>query len=128
MTAFIYEKDLSNMKLKILMSPFHTRMVDEISKKYDVSPTRLRKILMENFDMSYLENLPARFNAWKSVKCEEGLDYAVGATLFVDYIPLLSEKDAEIVIEKVKNEIDSGTDRDAAILAAREEIAGMIWR
>ena len=128
MTAFIYEKDLNNMKLKILMSPFHTRMVEELSMKYDVSPSRLRKTLMENFDMSYLENLPARFNAWKSGKCEEGLDYAVGATLFVDYIPLLSGKDAELVIEKVKSEIDSGMERDAAIMNGREEIAGMIWR
>jgi len=128
MTAFIYEKDLTNMKLKILMSPFHTRMVNELSQKYDVSPSRLRKTLMENFDMSYLENLPARYNAWKSEAGEDSLEYAVGATLFVDYIPMVSGNDVGPVLRKVNELIDAGEDRDAAVSKGIEELSGMIWR
>jgi len=125
---FIYEKDLTNMKLKILMSPFHSRMIDELSKMYNVSPSRLRKTLMENFDMSYLENLPARYNSWKSEAAGDSIDYAIGATLFVEYIPMVGEEAAGAVFEKVSGQIESGGDRDEAIAAGREEMAGMIWR
>lgn len=128
MTEFIYEKDLTNMKFRILSSPFHSKMIDMLSKKYNVRPSRLKKTLMENFDMSYLENLPARYNVWKSEAEEGSLEYAVGAKLFVEYIPMLGEKDAEAVLEKVESLIESGGDRDAAVAAGRDEIAGMIWR
>lgn len=128
MTAFIYEKDLSNMKLKILSSPFHTRMVDELSKRYGMSPSRLRKTLMENFDMSLLENLPARYNAWKADAGDDSLDREIGARLFVDYIPLIGGKDAEAVLDRAEAGVKSGKDRESAISNGRKEIAGMIRR
>jgi energy-converting hydrogenase A subunit M len=128
MTDFIYEKDLTNMKLKILSSPFHSRMVDELSKKYCVSPSQLRKILMENFDMSLLENLPARYNAWKSDAYDSELDREIGARLFVSYIPLIGGKDAEAVLDEARAGIESGKDREATVSNGIKEIAGMIRR
>ena len=128
MTDFIYEKDLTNMKLKILSSPFHLRMVDELSEKYGVSPSQLRKILMENFDMSLLENLPARYNAWKSDTYDSDLDREIGARLFVSYIPLIGGEDAEAVLDEAAAGIESGVDRNAAVSTGIKEISGMIWR
>jgi energy-converting hydrogenase A subunit M len=128
MTYFIYEKDLTNMKLKILSSPFHTRMVDELSKKYGISRSALMKTMIENLDMSLLENLPARYNAWKSDVNDSELDREIGAMLFVNYIPLLSEGDAESVLDKAKTEMDSGVTREAAVSNGIKEMSGMIRR
>ena len=128
MTDFIYEKDLTNMKLKILSSPFHTRMVDELSKKYGISRSALMKAMMENLDMSLLENLPARYNAWKSDVNDSELDREIGAMLFVNYIPLISEGNAEVVLDDAKARIDSGEDREAAVSNGIKEISGMIRR
>lgn len=128
MTAFIYEKDLTNMKLKILSSPFHTRMVNELSEKYGISPPAMRKALMENLDMSLLENLPARYNAWKSDTEDDNLDREIGARLFVSYIPLIGESDAEAVLDKAKAGIESGEDREMAVADGIKEITGMIRR
>lgn len=128
MTAFIYEKDLTNMKLKILSSPFHTRMVDELSEKYSLRPSMIRKSLMEALDMSLLENLPARYNAWKSDADEDSLDHAIGATLFVSYIPLIRMEDAEGVLERASGEIESGAERGIVVSKGIEEISEMIRR
>jgi energy-converting hydrogenase A subunit M len=128
MTDFIYEKDLTNMKLKILSSPFHTRMVDELSKKYGISRSALMKNMMEKLDMSLLENLPARYNAWKADVNDSELDREIGAMLFVNYIPLIGEDNAKAVLDDAQARIDSGEDREAAVLNGIKEISGMIRR
>ncbi|WP_421908796.1 DUF1959 family protein [Methanolacinia petrolearia] len=128
MTNFIYEKDLTNMKLKILSSPFHTRMVDELSKKYGVSRSALMKNMMENLDMSLLENLPARYNVWKADVNDSELDREIGAMLFVNYIPLISEGNAEAVLDEAKKEMNLGVSREEAVSNGIKEISGMIRR
>lgn len=127
-TDFIYEKDLTNMKFNILTSPFHRRMVAELSGKYGVTSPKLMKVMMEKLDMSMLENLPARYGAWKSDTCDSGLEFGIGAALMSRYIPLVDETDAASVYEKAKKEMESGTSREEAISEGKKEISGMIFK
>ena len=128
MTDFIYEKDLTNMKLNILTCPFQRRVVSELSDKYGVSHPKFMKVLMEKLDMSFLENLPSRYGSWKSETCESGLEFGIGADLFSHYIPLIDEKDAAAVIKRTMKEIESGKSREEAISEGKREISGMIFK
>ena len=61
MVTYLYERDLTDMKLIILSSPLHEVTMTALCKKYGIRRQVLRKKMMRLFDMSLLENIPARY-------------------------------------------------------------------
>ncbi len=62
MTGYLYEKDLSAMKYAILTSTRHDQVVRSIAAELNIRQIKLRKLMMDHFDMMLLENLPARYD------------------------------------------------------------------
>ena len=65
MTEYIYEKDLFGMKYRIVTSPMHNKAISAMAECLDMNIQDLRKYLIENLDMSFLENIPARYSSWR---------------------------------------------------------------
>ena len=64
MTKYLYEKDLRKMKLNILRSPLHDRLVRTLADLYNISRQEMRTQLIEKCDMILLESLPTRYDDW----------------------------------------------------------------
>lgn len=121
MINYIYEKDLFGMKYKIISSPFHEKTIAQIADCLDMNVQEFRKILIERLDMSFLENIPARYNSWKimSLKEEDPVTSGLCITLFSEYIPVLAHEDVLIIKEKVDSLIKSGIPEDEAVLKGK---------
>jgi energy-converting hydrogenase A subunit M len=127
MTAFMYEKDLSAMKYAILTSTRHDRMIREIAAELDIPQIRLRKLMMDRFDMMLLENLPARYDQGKnSRKTENPVEKDLGAGLYTRAIPLISSSEMGKITEQVQTLIREGTSEHEAVVAGRKMIRGVI--
>jgi len=127
MTGFMYEKDLSSMKYTILSSTRHDRMVREIAAKLDIPQTRLRKLIMERFDMMLLENLPARYDQGKiSRRTENPVEKELGAGLYTRAIPLISSSEMDQITDLVRTMIQEGRSEQEAVTAGRKMIRDVI--
>ena len=127
MTAFMYEKDLSAMKYTILSSTRHDRMVREIAAELDIPQIRLRKLMMDRFDMMLLENLPARYDQGKiSRGTENPVEKDLGAGLYTHAIPLISSTEMERITELVRTLIQEGRPEKEAVTAGRKMIRDVI--
>jgi hypothetical protein len=124
MTDYIYEKDLFAMKFRILISPVHNKVISEISGGLGLNIQDLRKSLIETLDMSYLENIPARYKSW----CEENPDHekdlksGLCSKLFTTYIPVIKKERMEEINKSVIRLEESGTSEQDAVKSGRNEV------
>ncbi len=127
MTRFMYEKDLSSMKYTILSSTRHDRMVREIAAELDIPQIRLRKLIMERFDMMLLENLPARYDQGKIAReTENPVEKDLGSGRFTRAIPLISSSEMDQITELVRTLIREGRSEQEAVTAGRKMIRDVI--
>ena len=127
MTGLIYEKDLSAMKYAILISTRHDRMVREIAADLDIPQIKLRKWMMDRFDMLLLENLPARYDQGKlSGRKENHVAKNLGAGLYTRAIPLISISEMDRVTERVQTLIREGKSEEEAVVIGRNMIRDVI--
>ena len=127
MSGYLYQKDLTSMKLAILASTRHDRMVREIAEELGIPQIRLRKRMMDRFDMLLLENLPARYEQGRLDREQAPLPYReLGAGLYTRAVPLVAENDMEVIAGKVRIMIAEGVPLQDAIDAGRAMMREMI--
>lgn len=117
MVTFLYENDLREMKLIILSSPLHEVTMKILCEKYGVRRQILRKKLIDLFDMSLLENIPARYEVWeiKQTETDQSIEHTFGASLITRQIPLLTEDEMNSIIQQTNDKISAGYDKILAI-------------
>ena len=127
MTGFLYEKDLSAMKYAILTSTRHDRVVREIAADLAIPQLRLRKWMMNRFDMLLLENLPARYDRGKNAQLtEDPVEKELGVGLYTHAVPLISTSEMDRICDRVKALIREGSSREEAAVAGRSMIRDVI--
>ena len=117
MVTFLYENDLREMKLIILSSPLHEITMAALCEKYGVRRQILRRKLINTFDMSFLENIPARYEVWEKEqsKTEKSIESVFGASLITRQIPLLTEDEMNRIIQQTKDKISAGLGENQAM-------------
>lgn len=123
MSGYLYEKDLSSMKYAILTSTRHDRMVREIAGDLGIPQLKLRRYIMDRFDMLLMENLPARYE--QGMREEEGAprpDRDLHAHLYSRAVPLVPEEDMEQIVWRVREMMENGTPEEEAVSAGRDLI------
>ena len=117
MVTFIYENDLREMKLIILSSPLHEKIITALCEKYGLRRQILRRKMMGLFDMSLLENIPARYEVWETgqTRTENELETAFGAVLLTRQIPILTDEEMNTIIQTTSEKIATGVDERRAI-------------
>jgi energy-converting hydrogenase A subunit M len=117
---FLYEKDLTSMKYSILTSPRHDRMIREIANDLDVPVTRLRRFIMDRFDMILMENLPARYEQGrKDLQTEPFPDRELGSHLYSRAVPIIDEHKMEEIIRRVKELMNQGVSEKEAVATGK---------
>ena len=129
MTKYLYEKDLRKMKLNILMSPLHDRLVRTLGNLYNTSKQEMRKQLMEKCDMVLLESLPTRYDDWIKNRDEGSLvQEAMGYNLMTKYIPIINKNDMNKVLLEIQAGISEGMQEESAVTEGRMMIRELILR
>lgn len=127
MTGYLFEKDLSAMKYAILTSTRHDRMVREIAADLEIPQIRLRKCIMERFDMMLLENLPARYDQGKIARAaEHPIKKDLGAGLYTRAIPLVGSSEMDRITDRVQTMIREGRSEEEAVCEGRRMIRDVI--
>jgi len=123
MTGPLYEKDLTSMKYAILTSRRHDRMVHEIASDLGLPQLRVRRYIMDHFDMLLMENLPARYERGKKDR-EDSPDpeRSLGAHLYTRAVPMISEELMDETVGKVKDMLRHGTPMDQAISSGKLQL------
>ncbi|MBR6497628.1 MAG: hypothetical protein IKT21_05235 [Methanomicrobium sp.] len=113
MPDYVYEKNLYGMKLNVLACPNQDRITAEIAGILGVNKQVLRRFLIEQLDMAYLENIPARYESRQNFygKTNEATDETKAKTestpetapeklpivaLFTDYLPVETGEIAKV--------------------------------
>ena len=129
MTKYLYEKDLRKMKLNILVSPLHDRLVRTVADLYNISRQEMRKQLMEKCDMILLENLPTRYDDWIKNRDEGSLvQEALGYNLMTKYIPIINKSDMNEVLVEIQARISEGMQEELAVTEGKIMIRELILR
>jgi energy-converting hydrogenase A subunit M len=125
MSTYLYEKDLTSQKFAILASPRHDRMVREIAADLGIKATRLRRYMMDRFDMILMENLPARY---EQAKREAGSlhDIKIGATLYSRAVPLVDEERMEEIVGMVYQLLRKNVPEAEAVASGKQMIRELI--
>ncbi|MCU0631441.1 MAG: DUF1959 domain-containing protein [Methanolinea sp.] len=119
----LYEKDLISMKYAILESRRHDRMVREIAADLGVPQLRMRRYLMDRFDMLLLENLPARYEQGKMMRQDAPEpERQLGAHLYTHAVPLIGEERMAQILTGVKEMVRGGTSMGQAVLSGKDRI------
>lgn len=127
MSGYLYQNDLSSMKLAILASTRHDRMVREIAAELGIPQIRLRKRMMDRFDMLLLENLPARYEQGRLDREQAPRpDRELGAGIYTRAVPLITEHDMEDIAGKVRIMIAEGISLQDAVDAGRAMMRELI--
>jgi hypothetical protein len=105
------------MKLIILSSPFHEVTMAALGEKYGVRRQVLRRKMIKLFDMSLLENIPARYDVWEKEQPEtkESMESILGISLITRQIPLLTEDEMDRIIQQTNDKISAGYDTKQAM-------------
>lgn len=128
MSGYLYEKDLAAMKYAILISSRHDRMVREIAEDIAVSPQKVRKHIIERFDMLLLENLPARYYQGKlSARKDPPLDRALRRTLYTRAVPIIDDDRLGEIHLQVRKMIADGIEEDQAAERGRKMIGEVLF-
>jgi len=125
MSTYLYEKDLTSQKFAILASPRHDRMVREIADDLGIKATRLRRYMMDRFDMILMENLPARY---EQAKKEAGTlhDTQIGASLYSRAVPLVDEERMEEIVGAVYQLLRKNVPEAEAVASGKQMIRELI--
>lgn len=125
MSTYLYEKDLTSQKFAILASPRHDRMVREIAADLGIRATRLRRYMMERFDMILMENLPARY---EQAKREAGSlpDTQIGAALYSRAVPLVDEESMGEIVATINQLLRKNVPDAEAVATGKKMIRELI--
>jgi len=117
MVTYLYERDLTEMKLIILSSPLHEVTMAALCEKYGLRRQILRKKMMNLFDMSLLENIPARYEVWEKTQSEANgsIESLFGVSLITQQIPLLTDEEMDIIIQQTNEKISAGYNEEQAM-------------
>jgi hypothetical protein len=127
MSTFLYEKDLTSMKYTILASPRHDRMVREIADDLGVQATKLRRFIMDRFDMILMENLPARYEQGrKDLATEPVPDRNLGSMLYTRAVPLIDDEKMREIVAAVNGLLNRGVPEKEAVAAGKTMIREVI--
>ncbi len=129
MSGYLFEKDLTSMKYVILTSTRHDRMVRKIADDLGIPHLRLRRYIMDRFDMLLMENLPARYE--QGIKQEEKApqpDRDLHSYLYSRAVPLLAGEDMDRILWRVRELMENGIDEKDAVSAGRDLIREAILR
>lgn len=127
MTGYLYDKDLSAMKYAILTSTRHDRVVRVIAEELNIPQIKLRRWMMDHFDMMLLENLPARYDQGRMAReTDSPIEKDLGAAFFTQAVPLLSEGEMERVKKEVFTLVHDGIPEKEAVNAGRKMIRDVI--
>ncbi|OPX67014.1 MAG: hypothetical protein A4E37_01682 [Methanoregulaceae archaeon PtaB.Bin056] len=119
----MYEKDLTAMKYAILESRRHDGMVREIAAEIGVPQLRMRRYLMDRFDMLLLENLPARYEQGKKIREDSPEpERQLGSHLYTHAVPIIDREAMEQILKSVREMVRKGTPLDQAIHSGRERM------
>jgi hypothetical protein len=120
---FLYEKDLRGMQFNILVSTRHDLVIGELAARYGLDKQRLRRRLIGELDMILLENMPARYEAWKeSGDAGDEVARALGQELLTRYLPLIDRESMQAIVRETKERIRGGIPPDQAVAKGREII------
>jgi hypothetical protein len=123
MSGYLYEKDLSSMKYAILTSTRHDRMVREIADDLGIPQLKLRRYIMDRFDMLLMENLPARYEEGMRLTAEApAVERDLKTHLYSRAVPLIQDKEMECILFRVKEMMENGTPEREAVSAGRRLI------
>lgn len=104
MKNYLYEKDLRVMKMNILESTRHDMVVQELATKFGLHRQEMRKVLLNRCDMSYLESLPTRFEAYSNMKKEiPETEQMLGTALLTTHLRILSDDEVAPIVKAVKD-------------------------
>lgn len=119
----LFEKDLSSMKYDILTSRRHDRVVREIASDLGIPQLKVRRFIMDRFDMILMENLPARYERGKKVRDEapEPERY-LGAYLYSHAVPLVGPELMDGIIAEVREMVRRGTSMEQAVLFGKSRL------
>ena len=103
MPNYVYEKNLYGMKLNVLACPNQDKITAEIAGILGVNKQVLRRFLIEQLDMAYLENIPARYESWQNYygnatesTPETAPEKLSIVALFTDYLPVETGEIAKV--------------------------------
>ena len=100
--------------------------VHPLAQEFGIEDEEFEEILMNHFDMSYLENIHATFE----IAEKDGLFRRIYIDLrfhwFCDVLELVSPEDAEAISIKAAEEVWNGKDYEEALKTGREEILELI--
>jgi len=123
MSGYLYEKDLSSMKYAILTSTRHDRMVREIADDLGIPQLKLRRYIMDRFDMLLMENLPARYEQGKKLTAmAPSPERELKTHLYSRAVPLIEEEEMDRIFSRVKELMDDGSPGDEAVSTGRRLI------
>jgi hypothetical protein len=123
MSGYLYEKDLSSMKYAILTSTRHDRLVREIADDLGIPQLKLRRYIMDRFDMLLMENLPARYEEGKRLTAEAPApERDLKTHLYSRAVPLIEEEEMDRIFSRVKDLMDDGSPEDEAVSTGRRLI------
>ena len=104
MKDYLYEKDLRVMKMNILESTRHDMAVRELAKMFGLHRQEMRKTLVNRCDMAYLENLPTRFEAYKTMKeTIPETEQLLGTALLTTHLHILPNDEVAPFVGAVNN-------------------------
>jgi hypothetical protein len=129
MSGYLFEQDLTSMKYAILASSRHDRMVREIADDLGIPHLKLRRYMMNHFDMLLMENLPARYEQGKALMRDAPFpDRELGTILYSRAVPLLTEEQMEGVLILVKRMVGAGSAEHEGVAAGKRMIQEVILR
>jgi len=128
MTGYVYEKSLRNMKYRIVRAPLQNMTIQEISDGLDMNIQKFRSVLIENFDMSYLENMPTRYDVWKGADMPEFPDRVLFTGFLTKYMPIIKEEEMDLLITDISGKISGGMSEEEALIYGREKIRELILK
>src|SRR5690606_18866855 len=118
MNSYLYEKDLTPMKFRILESPRHARLVRILADRFRIPVQEMRRILIRRFDMQMLENLPSRYDAGiEHADTGSRIGRQLGCELFSRFVPLSTPDAADAVRRMVEDRIAAGMPETEALVA-----------
>jgi hypothetical protein len=104
-------------------------MVREIADDLGISHLKLRRYIMDRFDMLLMENLPARYEQGKALMRDTPFpDSNLGTILYSRAVPLLSEEQMDGILTSVQKMIGEGFPEHEAVGAGKKMIREAIQR
>lgn len=120
-------EQMEMMKLRVLRSfKWNADMVHPIAREFDIPDEEFERILMNHFDMSYLENMHATFEIAEKDRLFRKVYIDLRFPWFCDVLELVCDEDANEISMNAAEDIWNGKDYEEALKTARDEILKLI--